>query len=201
MTEPMPEMNQSQNPIPIVTPKRGRPRKNQLFNPIENISTTENSGKTVAPKGRKGWEEVVRQQLNDMWSLAAVGMTFVNPIDAQIIAERAPRITEAIIHLAQVKPAFKKMLLRTSEGALYTEIIVAIVPIAVLIACNHKLLPSFVAIPYGGMPKMDNGNTSNGTDKDAIPFDVFSVFSQAMATGGTSNDNWPDGKREDDISS
>lgn len=136
-----------------------------------------------------------------MWGLIAVGITFVNPIDAQIISERAPRITDALIHLAQVKPAFKRMLLRGSESATYAEIIVAIAPIAILIACNHKMLPAFVAIPYGGVPSMHSEKASdNGTDNNAIPFDIFSLFSQTMATGRTPDIDWPDGERENNDS-
>jgi hypothetical protein len=131
----------------------------------------------------------------------AVALAFVNPIDAQIVTERAPRITEAIIHLAQVKPAFKRMLLRSSESMLYSEIIISIAPIAILIAVNHKMLPAFVAIPYGGIPSLKTEKGSNnGEDNDAIPFDLFSIFSQTMATGRTPDNHRPDGEREDDIS-
>lgn len=129
--------------------------------------------------------------------MIAVGITFVNPVDAAIVSERAPKITEALIHMAQIKPAFKRMLLRASEGAIYTELIGAVAPIAILVCVNHKLLPYFVSIPYGGLPNLheekaekDNGNV--------IPFDISALFSQAMAPGGTSDDNWADRQRQDD---
>ena len=188
-------------PQTIVKPKRTRRTKAEmLFGQTENTPTTENSG-SKAPKGRKNWEDVVRQQINDIWGLMAVGLTFVNPVDAQILTDRAPNITEAIIHLAQVKPAFKRMLLRTSEGALYAEIIMAIAPIAILIACNHKMLPAFVAIPYGGVPTIKGVKPNdNASDNDAIPFDIFSLLSQAMATGRTPDNHRADGEWEDDVS-
>lgn len=155
-------------------PKRGRPKANQSLNPTEHIPTIENSG-----KARKGWQVVVRQQINDLWGMMAVGMVFINPVDAQIFSERAPKITEAIIHIAEVKPAFRKFLLRTSEGALYVELIGAIAPIAILIMVNHKMLPGILAIAYGGLPKQENENT-NG---DNIAFDFSTLFQAGMATG------------------
>lgn len=205
MSEPMPET--LTNDQSIFHPKRrGRPPKNlQSLNQDENTPTTASSGKERAPRGRKGWEEVVRQQINDIWGIVALGVTIVNPIDAHILTQRAPRITDAIIHLAQVKPAFRKFLLRTSEQALYTELIIAIVPIVVLILVNHKMLPEQVSIPFGGVPRIKtnetNGNSNGNTDDtNAIPFSIFDILSGAMATGGASDNHWADGERENDPS-
>jgi hypothetical protein len=165
-------------------PRRKRRTKAEMeLNQTEHTPISEKSG-----SGRKGWESVVRQQLNDLWGMIAVSITFVNPIDAQIVAERAPKITEAIIHIAQAKPAFRKMLLRTSESVLYVELIASIAPIAILIAVNHKLLPPFVAFAYGGMPKQDTN--TNGND-DTFDFSTF--ISNTMETGRTPNNNRTDG--------
>ena len=109
--------------------------------------------------------------------MVALGMAFVNPVDAQIITTRAPKITEAIIHIAEVKPEFRKFLLRTSEGALYVELIAAIAPICILIGVNHKMLPGILAIPYGGLPSTDTYSDSEDDDANSIQ-NIFSTLFQ-----------------------
>lgn len=169
-------------------PRRKRRTKQEILDQTGHTPTGEKSS------NRKGWQAVVRQQLNDLWGMIAVSITFVNPMDAQIIAERAPGITEAIIHIAEAKPAFKRMLLRTSESVLYVELIASLAPIAILIAVNHKLLPPFVAFAYGGLPKQDTSTNGNDT-----AFDFSSSIPFNMEAGGTSNNHWPDRERENDV--
>lgn len=110
--------------------------------------------------------------------MIALGIVFVNPVDSEIFNTRAPKITEAIIHIAEVKPEFRKFLLRTSEGALYVELIGAIAPIVILIGVNHKLLPAFMAFPYGGLPNQNNGNNNGNNDA----FDFSTIFQANMET-------------------
>lgn len=174
---------------PLIQRKRGRPRKNPELNPTEPTHISEKSG------NRKGWQSTVRQQLNDLWGMIAVGIVFIDATDSDIFATRAPRITEAIIHIAEVKPEFRKFLLRTSEGALYVELLGAIAPIIILICVNHKLLPQFMAIPYGGMPKPFTGADMNGNNDNGNngPFNISELLSGAMASRGTPDDHRTNG--------
>lgn len=186
--------NQTQ---PTVTPKRKRRTKAEIEYDTQNGSTptSENSGKTRVPKGRTGWENAIREQLNGMWAILAMPLSILNPVDAKIFTQRAPKITEALIHLAQTQPAFKRFLLNSSEKMVYSEIVIAILPIIVLVGVNHKMIPSMLAIPFGGVPSEKDDDNGAGS-----AFDIFSLFSSGMAAGGAPDTDWADRERENNDS-
>lgn len=165
-----------------------------LRSQTEYTPTTGKSSR--APKRGAQWEAVVREQLNGMWAVIAMPLAIVNAVDCQIFTERAPKITEALIHLAQAKHAFRKFLLTSSEKMIYSEIIIAVLPIIVLIGVNHKAIPAFLAIPFGGMPIADSEQNSAAGNA----FSIFDLFSAGMETGGTLDPDRADGEREDNDS-
>jgi hypothetical protein len=68
-----------------------------------------------------------------------VGAT-VNEIDGQILFGGEPRVTTAVVHLAEVNPKFRAAMLKFLEVSVYAEIAAAMAPIAMLIAANHNLI-------------------------------------------------------------
>lgn len=139
--------------------KRQRRQQNQSANQTENTGSGDK-----APKGRKSNVdkelERVKETLYPIVATVGIGVKMVNPVDGSIIIDKGTGVVDALCLVAKEDEQVRKALLMLTTGTVYTQLAIAVLALIVPILANHRLVPEVAAIPFGGVPRVDDDGFS-----------------------------------------
>lgn len=129
----------------ITKPPRGRSPKfcDEHKGVGGNSSRSATSGKSW------GAAKEVESLLLDYVGFISAGLIFVNPEDALIVKERAPKVVTELVELAKTDKYLQRYLMWFATPGKYGPLTIAVGSLIIPIMANHGLVPTF-SIPKGG---------------------------------------------------
>lgn len=105
------------------------------------------SRKDSAPKNQKVTKRPLNERLTEELSGWAIMLAMVPGCqsDAMVVVQGAPRLSDALAHLANENPRVKKALEALLESGAWLQVGAALSAIVIPIAANHGLLPQGVS--------------------------------------------------------
>lgn len=102
------------------------------------------SDKVPKPQRRSRKSDELRQDLEAIFSVAAIGLSVYNEADGTIVANGSPKLAQALVNTSEKNPKLRAFLENMTTGFAYSELMVAVAAIVLPIMANHGLLPDKV---------------------------------------------------------
>lgn len=109
----------------------------------------------------------LNRDLEAILGALGTGVGILNEADGVAILEGTPKLALALTHLAEKNPKVRAFLTNMSTGFVYSELLVAVVAIAIPIMANHNLLPAHTGSFIIRMGAQQEAASNNGGFFDA----------------------------------
>lgn len=132
----------------VTKPARGRTPKfcDEHKGVGGNSSRSTTSGKSW------GAAKEVESLLQDYVGFIATGLMFVNPEDAAIVSDKAPKVVTELVELAKTDKYLQRYLMWFATPGKYGPLTIAVGSLVIPIMANHNMFPKF------SLPEMNGGD-------------------------------------------